>query len=97
MIQKRPAIFDNMIKVFFCKFNEPYYIKNEKIEILVKLCSLKNCEMVLNELKECTRDVDIDFAIKSIKAVGIISLNFDKFVDKSIEILMDLVKDTPGS
>ena len=40
--------------------------------------------MVLNELKECTRDVDIDFAIKSIKAVGIISLNFDKFVDKSI-------------
>ena len=83
-----------MIKVFFCKFNEPYYIKNEKIEILVKLCNIKNCELVLNELKECTRDVDIDFAVKSIKAVGIISLNFEKYVDKSIEILMDLVKDS---
>jgi AP-1 complex subunit beta-1 len=31
IIEKRPSILENEIKCFFCKFSDPYYVKNEKM------------------------------------------------------------------
>ena len=31
IIEKRPAILENEIKCFFCKFADPHYVKNEKM------------------------------------------------------------------
>lgn len=31
IIEKRPAVLENEIKCFFCKFTDPHYIKNEKM------------------------------------------------------------------
>ena len=31
IIEKRPLILENEIKCFFCKFSEPYYVKNQKM------------------------------------------------------------------
>jgi vesicle coat complex subunit len=31
IIEKRPLLFENDIKCFFCKFTDPHYIKNEKM------------------------------------------------------------------
>ena len=31
IIEKRPLILENEIKCFFCKFTEPYYVKNQKM------------------------------------------------------------------
>ena len=28
IIEKRPSILENEIKCFFCKFSDPYYVKN---------------------------------------------------------------------
>ena len=52
ILQKAPSIFDSNIKVFFCKFNDPLYLKLEKIEILVKVVDDKNAESVLTELQD---------------------------------------------
>ena len=51
IIEKRPLILENEIKCFFCKFSDPYYVKNEKIEILTRIINYKNYESVLEELK----------------------------------------------
>lgn len=50
VLQKEPNIFENNIKFLFCKFNDPLYLKLEKIEVLVKVVQEGNCESVLNEL-----------------------------------------------
>mmetsp|Transcript_34514 Transcript_34514/g.25610 ORF Transcript_34514/g.25610 Transcript_34514/m.25610 type:complete len:80 (+) Transcript_34514:61-300(+) len=52
IIQKRPYVIDKEIRVFFCNFQDPLYVKLEKLEILVKLADLKNVDSILNELKE---------------------------------------------
>ena len=32
-------VFDRELKVFYCNFNDPIYIKREKLDILVRLAS----------------------------------------------------------
>ena len=58
------------MKVFFCKFNDPLYVKLEKIDILVKVAEDKNAENVLNELHDYTNDMDMDLVTAAVKAIG---------------------------
>lgn len=60
MLQKEPTIFESSIKVFFCKFNDPLYLKLEKIEVLIKVVVEANSESVLNELQDYSNDMDMD-------------------------------------
>lgn len=70
VLQKEPTIFENSIKVFFCKFNDPLYLKLEKIEILVKVVVDGNSESVLNELQDYSNDMDMDLVQAAVKAIG---------------------------
>ena len=70
LIQKRPIIFEKDIKIFFSSFTEPLYNKLEKLEIIYKLVSINNIDIVLNELKEYASDVDIKFVRRSVKLIG---------------------------
>jgi vesicle coat complex subunit len=52
ILQKRPEILKDEVRVFFTKYNDPPYVKLEKLEIIVQLCSEDNIDQVLSELKE---------------------------------------------
>lgn len=58
------------MKVFFCKFNDPVYVKLEKIDVLVKVSDKKNADVILNELKEYSQDMDMELVRKSVRAIG---------------------------
>lgn len=51
-------------QVFFCKYNDPIYVKMEKLEIMIKLANDKNIDQVLLEFKEYAQEVDVDFVRK---------------------------------
>ena len=48
----RPEILKNEMKVFFVKYNDPIYVKLEKLDIMIRLASEANIAQVLAELKE---------------------------------------------
>lgn len=52
VVQKRPEILKNEMKVFFVKYNDPIYVKLEKLDIMIRLTSQANIAQVLAELKE---------------------------------------------
>jgi AP-1 complex subunit beta-1 len=52
ILQKRPEALSNEMRVFFCKYNDPPYVKVEKLEIMIKLVTEKNVDTFLSELKE---------------------------------------------
>lgn len=52
LLQKRPDILANEMRVFFCKYNDPPYVKVEKLEIMVRLANDNNVDTLLGELKE---------------------------------------------
>lgn len=52
IIQRRPAVLKNDVKVFFCKYNDPIYVKLAKLEIMYRLAREENAREVLAELEE---------------------------------------------
>ena len=42
----------NDVKVFFCKYNDPIYVKVTKLELIFMLATEKNIKEVLTELAE---------------------------------------------
>jgi AP-1 complex subunit beta-1 len=91
ILQRQPTIFEQNVRVFFCKFNDPVYVKLEKIDILVKVADEKNADVILNELKEYANDIEIELIRKAIKAMGMIILRVDKAAKRAVEILQELV------
>lgn len=57
IIQRRPAILKDDVKVFFCKYNDPIYVKLAKLEIIYRLARESNASIVLAELHEYVLDV----------------------------------------
>jgi vesicle coat complex subunit len=52
LLQKRSDLLSNEMRVFFCKYNDPLYVKIEKLDIMVRLASDSNVDALLSELKE---------------------------------------------
>lgn len=52
LLQKRTDILQNEMRVFFCKYNDPPYVKVEKLDIMVRLAGENNVDTLLSELKE---------------------------------------------
>lgn len=48
----RPEILKNEMKVFFVKYNDPIFVKLEKLDIMIRLTNQGNIAQVLAELKE---------------------------------------------
>ncbi|XP_024606345.1 AP-2 complex subunit beta-like [Neophocaena asiaeorientalis asiaeorientalis] len=70
IVQKRPEILKQEIRVFFVKYNDPICMKLEKLDIMIRLASQANIAQVLAELKEYATEVDIDFVRKAVRAIG---------------------------
>lgn len=92
IVLKRPKILEHEIKVFFCKYNDPIYVKMEKLEIIIRLVSEKNVEQVLLELKEYATEVDVEFVRRSVRAIGRCAIKLERATERCINVLLDLIK-----
>lgn len=52
ILQKRPEVLRNDIRVFFCNYNDPIYVKVTKLELMFMLTTKENISVVLAELRE---------------------------------------------
>ncbi|KAF9512450.1 hypothetical protein BS47DRAFT_1345377 [Hydnum rufescens UP504] len=91
LLQKRPDILQNEMRVFFCKYNDPPYIKVEKLDIMIRLAGEKNVDTLLSELKEYASEVDVDFVRKSVKAIGQCAIKVDSSAERCVNVLLDLI------
>lgn len=70
LIIRSPTTFSSEYKQFFCRYNDPSYIKLLKLEALTNLANDGNYKEIVQELSEYVTDVDIETAINSINAIG---------------------------
>lgn len=59
---------------FFCRVNEPSYIKHIKLDILTAVADETNAYDIATELTEYVNDIDEQLARAAVRAVGRISL-----------------------
>lgn len=91
ILQKNPNVLSNEMRVFFCKYNDPAYVKLEKLDIMVKLSNEKNVDTLLSELKEYASEVDYDFVKKAVRAIGLVAIKIDNAAEKCVNVLLELI------
>ncbi|KIY48616.1 Adaptor protein complex beta subunit [Fistulina hepatica ATCC 64428] len=91
LLQKRPDILSSEIRVFFCKYNDPLYVKVEKLDVMVRLANDNNVDALLSELREYASEVDVDFVRKSIKAIGQTAVKIESAAERCVNVLLDLI------
>lgn len=92
IVQKRPDILKHEMKVFFVKYNDPIYVKLEKLDIMIRLTSQVNIAQVLSELKEYATEVDVDFVRKAVRAIGRCAIKVEQSAERCISTLLDLIQ-----
>jgi len=92
IIQRYPSILGAEVKVFFCKYNDPLYVKLEKLDIMVRLTRASNVDAVLLELREYATEVDVDFVRKAVRAVGRAAISLDSAAERCVGVLLDLIR-----
>jgi AP-1 complex subunit beta-1 len=94
IVQKFPELISNNIKVFFCKYTDPIYIKLEKLDLLVMLVSQFNVDQVLTEFKDYATEIDVEFVRRTVRGIGKIAvkLNSPESAAKCISVLLSLIE-----
>ncbi|XP_043232753.1 AP-1 complex subunit beta-1-like isoform X2 [Amphibalanus amphitrite] len=92
VVQKRPDILKNEMKVFFVKYNDPIYVKLEKLDIMIRLANQSNIAQVLSELKEYATEVDVDFVRKAVRAIGRCAIKVEQSSERCVSTLLDLIQ-----
>ncbi|CAF2638258.1 unnamed protein product [Rotaria sp. Silwood2] len=92
IVQKRSDILKNEMKVFFVKYNDPIYVKLEKLDIMIRLTNATNIAQVLAELKEYATEVDVDFVRKAVRAIGRCAIKVEQAAERCVSTLIDLIQ-----
>ncbi|VDP33403.1 unnamed protein product [Soboliphyme baturini] len=98
IVQKRPDILKQEMKVFFVKYNDPIYVKMEKLDIMIRLASQANVAQVLAELKEYATEVDVDFVRKSVRAIGRCAIKVEASAERceAVVVIKDIFRKYPN-
>jgi len=91
VMQRYPDILQGNVKVFFCKYLDPVYVKQEKLDIMVNLASEDNITQILSELREYATEIDIEFVRHSIRAIGQCAISIEKAASQCVRKLLELV------
>jgi vesicle coat complex subunit len=92
ILQTHPDFLRNDIKIFFCKYNDPIYVKLAKLELLCRLVVEDTIDLVLPELKEYASEVDIDFVRKTVRSIGRCAIKIEAAADKCVQVLVELIQ-----
>jgi len=85
-------VFMAEFKQFFCRYNEPSYIKTVKIDILTMLADVNSSEPIVTELSEYVTDVDAEIARCAIRAIGKIAVRVPSTAEMIVNSLTGLLE-----
>ncbi|EEH10810.1 AP-1 complex subunit beta-1 [Histoplasma capsulatum G186AR] len=91
LLQSKPNILDKELRVFFCKYNDPPYVKFQKLDIMVRIANERNVDQLLAELKEYALEVDMDFVRRAVRAIGQTAIKIETATEKCVSTLLDLI------
>jgi AP-4 complex subunit beta-1 len=84
-------LFSEIYKKFFIKFEEPLYVKNIKMEILVQIANETNYQDILNEMEEYVNDVNATFSKRTIRKIGSLGLRVESSIYHIVTLLKNLI------
>merc|ERR1719230_2382647 len=92
IVQRQPQILQSEERMFVCKYNDPLYVKLEKIQVMVQLASERNIVQVLSEFREYASEVDIECVRKAVRAIGQCAIKLGRAAERCVDCLLKLIK-----
>ena len=84
------------VRAFFCKYNDPLFVKVEKIGLVMALTTPENVDQVLLELGEYARDVCPELVRRAVRAIGELSVQMEEAAAACVEELLCLIGGSSG-
>ena len=92
IVIKRPMLLDKEYKYFYVQYNDPIYIKLEKVDILYKLTDKKNYEHIINEFTSyALTETDPELIRKSIKYIGYVGYKYENSLDLCVKCISKII------
>lgn len=91
LLARQPDMFSSDYQTFFCRYNDPPYVKMKKLEVLTELCNIDNAQNVVEELGETATDVNVMVAGKAIQAISQIALCLSARANTCVDKLLSLL------
>ncbi|RKP10901.1 Clathrin/coatomer adaptor, adaptin-like protein [Thamnocephalis sphaerospora] len=92
VIQKYPEMLQADVRTFFCKYDEPIYVKLSKLEIIFRLATERNARQVLSELREYASEIDVDFVRRAVRCIGRLGIKIESAAEMCIATLLELIQ-----
>ena len=92
ILNRYPTLLTAQTRIFFVKYNDPIYIKLEKLEILLALVNSSNAGVILSEFNEYAQEVDVEFVRKAVRAIGITAIKIESAAEECCGVLSQLIK-----
>ncbi|CAL6306223.1 unnamed protein product [Bathycoccus prasinos] len=87
-----PEFLRNDVKVFFCKYNDPAYVKQAKLHMIIQLAHEDNMKEILSEFLEYCTEVDVEFVRKVVRAVGQCAISVSSSAPECVQLLETLIQ-----
>ncbi|MCQ2973156.1 MAG: hypothetical protein MJ209_07865, partial [archaeon] len=92
LVQKRPNLLDKDFKYFFVQYNDPIYVKLEKVDILYKLCDEKNYQLIIKEFTSyALTETNTELIHKSVRYIGCVGYKIEDSLDLCVESLGKII------
>ena len=94
MISRSPAVFQPFFKDFYIKHNDPFYLKELKLEVLTLLANEKNVQEIMDELSYYVSlgDNSISTSRKAIRSLGEIAVRISIATEASLSHLLEFLE-----
>ena len=90
VVKKYPQIFGD-VKIFFIRYNDPSYVKHEKLNMIHALANERNFEVVLAELNEYAYDMDADFTTLVVRCLWRTAIKISVSLNKVLSLLSSII------
>ena len=92
ILNRYPGLLHAQTRVFFVKYNDPIYIKMEKLDILLQLVNHDNVTVILSEFNEYAQEVDVEFVRKAVRAIGVTAIKIESAAKTCAGVLSQLIQ-----
>ena len=92
LLDEQKDAFQSNYKSFFCRYNEPLYLKQKKVSLLPRFVMADNVEEIVDELAMHCADISDALCQESIRALAKIATAETSWYEKCVRKLLDLVQ-----
>jgi vesicle coat complex subunit len=94
LVQREPQIFATNYKDFFCRFNEPSFMKSLKLDVLVAIACEANAKEILTELVAYTQDTQVEVVRKSVRAICSVGMKVESTAKLVVGYFLDFLSES---